>query len=304
MITDRLPLYLRIYSQIYDTPFMPINKLADKTGIPRSSLSRYLQEMYEKSIVQGPFIFLKPASHYCLHASFLKFTEPQTKYKQFEKFPHILSRTLNAGSWNILLISEKLYNFSGMVGFKECILQDVKGVTYLSKVTCLDWKTSLERIENLIAQPKQKSFLYEEPISFSWGKEEKLLYDMFKHNARKKVISVLQESKISYERLQKWFKDLPKYTSIFPVFFPLGIENYFFIDFLLKTEYPKQLIRIFSLLPSTTLFYSVGNEHLFTRLSITNKQEMRYLFSVIHKLDENSFLTDLHTSFVISTDKK
>ncbi|MBU7046179.1 MAG: hypothetical protein HXS54_07040, partial [Theionarchaea archaeon] len=71
-------------------------------------------------------------------------------------------------------------------------------------------------------------------------------------------------------------------------------------DFLFRTEYQKQLADILGMLPSTSLFFSVG-PYLMARLSLLSKNEKDELFSFIYSLGEEGYFTDFHQASVVST---
>ncbi|MBU7012662.1 MAG: winged helix-turn-helix domain-containing protein [Theionarchaea archaeon] len=54
--------YFQIYEQIYEDPFIPLYQITKNTKVSRSTVSRYVKEMYELSILQGPFISVKPTA--------------------------------------------------------------------------------------------------------------------------------------------------------------------------------------------------------------------------------------------------
>ena len=69
-----MDVYYRIYDRLYEDPFISDQELAASTGIPESTVSQYVQAMYESSILVGPLIFLKSSQnrfHYA-HFSFLE----------------------------------------------------------------------------------------------------------------------------------------------------------------------------------------------------------------------------------------
>jgi hypothetical protein len=299
-IEKRLPKYHKIYEQIYEDPSIPLYQIMKNTGISRSTVSRYLIEMYDLSILEGPLIFVKPAGNYHQYASFLKFEHPLLAYQGFKGFPSLLSRSVVVGGWNIMLVCEKFMNFSSLKGFRDCILQETKGVTHLPKVTSLDWETSMERMYSGLSPPREKSSLYKEISCNHWDKEEWTLATRFKHNIRTQAMPILKESGIRFERYQKWFSSLPEFAQIYTAFYPRGLDQYFVFDFLFRTEYQKQLADILGMLPSTSIFFSVGS-YLMSRLSLLSKNEKDELFSFIYDLGEEGYFTDFHHASVIST---
>lgn len=282
--------FFEIYKRIYETPFISQNQIAQNTGIPKGSVSRYLEEMYERSIMKGPSIFVKPAQNYHLYASFCQFENPYTAYKGLKELPHVVYRSWNGGEWNITLISDTLMNLPLLKGFHKCIHQGVKSVTYLPKVTTLTWDTSMKKIQQMISTPRKKTTLYEEIPINPWNNQEWILYDEFKDNTRVQAFPVLRKHKIRYETIEKWFSELPQYTTIHTGFYPQGVGNYFASDFLFQSDFHIQLTKVLGLLPSTSVFFSVG-EYLLARLCVLTKSEESDLISLIHQLQEKGYFT-------------
>ena len=296
----KLHKYHKIYVQIFEDPSIHLRQITKNTRIARSTASRYIEEMYELSIMKGPMIFVKPSQNYHHYVSFLKFKHPIAAYQGFEGFPTLLSRSLTVGCWNIMVISEKPMNLSLLKGLESSLLQDVKGVTHLSRVISLNWNESLEKMYSALTPPREKTTLYEEIFCNPWSTEERILYDKFRHNARAHVMSILKECGVRYERYQEWFSQLPQYTDMYTAFFPRGLDQYFVFDFLFKTEYQTQLADILGMLPSTSVFFSV-KDHLFARVSLLSKQEKDQLFSFVYRLGEEGYFTDIYNASVIAT---
>ena len=72
----RLKNYHKIYEQIYEDPFVSIADVAENTGLSRSTVSRYLQEMYADNILTGPSLCMTPHSDYTKYVYSLNFTDP------------------------------------------------------------------------------------------------------------------------------------------------------------------------------------------------------------------------------------
>ena len=288
-ILKRLGKFLKIYQRLYDEPFLPRYEIGKKTGITRSSVSRYFVEMYENSILHGPYLCLKPAANYHQYVSFLKFCDPFTTYKQFKGFPGVISRRLSCGSWNLSFICENLMDFSQLKGYQQTVYQGVKGTTLLSKVTFINWSQSVEEIAR-VPPPEKKTRLYNEVGDLPWGNEEWTLFNHFKYNARKKISHVLSDSEIHYRHYEKWLIHLPEFAEIYPAFFPYGSGNYFALDFLFTSEYQEQLANVLGMLPSTSIFFSVG-EYLFARLSVLDNKQKDELLYLIGGLKQKGYYT-------------
>jgi hypothetical protein len=167
MNMDTMDVYYKIYDVLYENPFISEQELAACTGVPESKISQYVQTMYESSILFGPLIFLKPAQNRRRYTYFLLVDYPLEVYKQLSNWPHIVNRTLCAGIWDLLVITEVEMDFSVLKEFKKCVHKGVKGVTCLSWVTTQDWDASMN-VDDRLHPPEKKSFLYEEVPPILW----------------------------------------------------------------------------------------------------------------------------------------
>jgi hypothetical protein len=297
-ITEKkLENYYRIYEEIFKEPTESTQKIAHNTGIPRNTVSRYLTEMYESSILRGPAIFLKPAKNYYQYVYFLAVDDPLSAYESLAGSHDVVSVSIECGEWNSLVISEKVIDFPGLKGSEKCILQGRKGVTSLSKVDSLDWDQSSESIHSALSPPPKIFIPYEEIPAINWNTEEWTLYDKFKHNIRAEAEPILKECEISHQQYQKWLTKLPEVALTQPAFYPAGLDNYSFHDFLFRSQYDEQLATVLGMLPSTSLFFSV-DDYLFARLSVPSKRE-KNLESLISELKEKGYFTEYHHSTAV-----
>lgn len=295
----------RIYEQLCENPSVNQENISRNTRIPRGTVSRYIQEMYSQSILIGPMLFLKPAEDYPVHAAFCEFDDAYTVHQRLEQFPRIVSSSWNCGKWNIMIVSDAPVDFTLLKGFRTCIIEGSKSLTHLSKVIFLDWHASMESIEAGITPPEEKTTLYEMGPPLQWDKNDWTLYKEFKQNTRIKITPLLKECSLSYEKYRKWIAKVHRHPSCCVTqiaFYPHGVNNYFCYDFLFDSDYHRQLMNILGMLPSTCIFFSVG-DYLFARISVVNTRESRDLFKLIIKLKEYNYFTDYYTALVVSVSK-
>jgi hypothetical protein len=292
---EKMVKYHTIYEQLYEYPLISLHEIVKNTGIPIDTVSQYIHEMYKTSILRGPAIFLKPAMNYYQHVYFLAVSNPLSTYESLTGSRHTVSVNIGCGQWNSLVISEEVVDFPGIEGSEKCIHQGRKGVTFLSKVTSLDWDQSLENIHGKIAPPTKKSALYEEIPAINWNTEEWTLYDKLKYNIRTETETILRVCEISYDQFQKWLAKLSEVAVIQPAFYPEGLDNYSLCDFLFRSQYQKQLVTILGMLPSTSLYFSAG-DHLFVRVFVPNKKD---LTSLVLELETKGYFTDVYHSTAV-----
>jgi hypothetical protein len=295
--------YHKIYEQVYENPGISSKEIGKRTGISEGLVSKYLEEMYEKSIMGGPFIFLKSAQNCLRYGAFCKAEDLLKAFKSISDVPSVISAFLSWGFWNIQTISDAVIDFSVVEGVTECFLQEVKSTTQLSKVVYTDWDISMEKIQGLLSPPEKESTLHHIIPEIPWNKKGWDLYEHLKLNTRVKVLPVLRECNITYKDYQTWMKSLPQYTCIQPTFFPHGLDKYFTFDFLFESVYHRQLTHILGMLPSTSVFFSVG-DYLYTRMAILDTKERDSLFSLISQLEDLTYITNYYLAAFSATAKK
>jgi len=290
----------KIYEQIYDNPLISYSQTAQNTGMARNTVARHVAAM-EGSIMYDPVICLNPAQNYHEYVYFLMVKNPLSAYERLKALFPVISVAF--GTWHLLLISDKQIDVSELEGYQECILQEIKGVTHLSKVTTLNWEESMKKMRSMLHPPEEKSFLYEEMPPILWEDWEWALYHRFKHNARIPTAPLLKELEISRKQYNKWFSSLFDVASVQAAFYPLGVTKYLAVDFLFKSDYQRQVADVLGLLPSTSLYFSAG-DYLLARLFVPNGKKMRNLLIFIYDMKKKGFFIDFCSSTVISASER
>ncbi|MBU7045887.1 MAG: hypothetical protein HXS54_05570 [Theionarchaea archaeon] len=276
-----------LYQLIYEDPLISCSSLAEKVEMTKRKVQKYLTKMYEKSILKGPRISVKPAQNYHEYAYFVNVDNPLNVYKALKD---IVYGNISCGSWNLLVITDRKMDISSLPGFKECIFEGRKSATYASKVIVQNFEESLKRIDacRLKELYESETTLFEEIPSNSWDTEEWTLYRTFRNNIRVETIQYLKGCSISLTKYKTWLSSLDQFTLIQPAFYPHGLEKYHLVDVLFESQYHRQIKDILGLLPSTTLFFSVDN-YVYVRLFFLSKREETSIFALINEMNYTSY---------------
>jgi hypothetical protein len=293
---DSLYTYHRIYDQLYENPFVPVEDIALTLEMSEADVNTYLDGMYQSTILLGPVISLKPASDYHVYCYFFKTNDPKNLQRSFQE--SVVSTSRGSGNWNVMVITDKEMDF--IAGTGDCIHSGKKGGTFISKVTQLDWDHSLKDISSRIHPPDAKSIAYEEAPPLNWGEKEWMLYHAFRLNVRQDPGPILTKLKIDFEIYQNWLSSLPMAAYTQPAFNPHGFSKCGMFDFLLKSEYQKQIITILGLLPCSCAFFSAG-DFLLVRFFLTWPGEAKKVDIILWYLEKYGYCTDWLRSFVLST---
>lgn len=283
---DLMRVYHQIYRELYLNPFASTREIGEKLQIPAHSIEKYLEDMYESRILTGPLISLKPTKEYRPHAYFLKVDESLQWYAEVTG-PWV-TKCMGYSDWNILVVMEKEVDWTGYRGVRACVYQGVKGPTCITQVTNLEWRKAVTQINEEMVTPIEKTTLYEEGSHLSWGEQEWALYYTFRFNAR--THHDRTECKIYPEHCNTWISHLTEVALVQPAFYLHGLDNYGVLDFLLKSEYQKQIRDILELLPASSGLFSMG-ERLLARIFFCGKNQWHDVYAIMSALKRHHYFT-------------
>jgi DNA-binding Lrp family transcriptional regulator len=260
---NREQYYFKIYEQLHENPTMSTTTLSRRIGISKKTVCKSLKEMYAQEILRGPYIDMKPAQNYREYVYFMKFENPQHAFNELKGFPHVVYHAMLSGDWDTMVITDRLLDFSSMEGFESMGFQGAKRHCTTPRVEEVVWEEGFRKIEEELAavtavlehDGRTAPFL-------TWHKDEWRLFGMFGNNIRKEITPVVKKTEISYETCRRWKENIKDHCTIHTGFYPKGYRRYGRFCFLFSSQYTESLRKIFSFLPTTTVFMDVGDRVL------------------------------------------
>lgn len=299
MTTKKLERIYTIYDQLYDNPFESLYKIAQNTAMSRNTVRKYLEEMYDKRVLTGPFLEVKPAPNCRRIVYLLDFEHPLKVFEELKGVDHVVYHTVDFGDWNCLVVTDKLMDFSQVGSYKVVYRGDIFE-KYVPKVELYGWNTAFFKINMCIHgfEPEivQKTRVLA-PVNV-WGEQEWKLFYAFQKNPRKKVIKTLRDIDVTYEQYKKWKKTLEIYCNIHTGFYPLGVQMYMVYKFLVSSDFEEVVRKIFGLFPVTPVITEVGNELMVT-VYVVNPENCRKLFCMITDLKAKNIVKKVKKSMNI-----
>lgn len=275
----RMKDYYRIFEQIYERPLISITDISANTGLSRNTVAKYLKEMYIHHILMGPCIRMNPASNYREYVYLMNFRDPWKVFTGLKGFPHARYRAMTFGDWNTTVITDRLLDFSQLVGFQEMVKRGTRYYSYTPKVECRTWDESFKRIYDFISKAPVPSVSseYERPLLYlDWGSDQWKLYHTFNF-MRKKITPELRKINVRYETYAQWMKSLEDHCTIHTGFYPEGYRNYLSYCFLVFTDHKESVKSVFSLFPATSFIMELDKQLLIFAHVISSKVERRLI---------------------------
>lgn len=284
--------YFKIFEQIYETPSMSIYDISQKAELSRNTVSKYMKEMYAQGVLVGPQIRMKPAPNYKEYVYLMNFRNPFQVFEGLKGFPNVLYHVMTFGDWNIMAVTDRLLDFSQLVGFDSMVSQGMRGRSYTPKVEFTRWEDSFENSYGRVTQFTSTRSGYRDrrlASPLDWDEDMWKLYRTFKFNMRKKVTPTLRKIKVRYETYTKWMKTLEEHSTVHVGFYPDGYQTYMTYCFLFSSDYEDSVKELFSLFPTTPFILEIGNQ-LMVFTNMISSKITRGLFCTIYDMKRNGII--------------
>jgi hypothetical protein len=281
---EKLSNYHKIYEQLYEDPFIPTDAIARNIHLSRGTVSKYIREMYEKKILIGPHLHLKPTTNYSRYMGLYRFSDPLSVYRGLTSFPHVISHALTAGDCNILAFTDQPLDFSQLKGFQSLVYWKTMGKTSAPLVMMQRWDNAFQDIQERIEQGPYVNLQSMEPVlHLNWGVEEWKLFHAFRFDIRQKITPILKEKELHYETYRSWKKTLKDCCSFVTMFYPEGFDSYGHHWVACETRYSSTLKEIFSLLPTSPLI-TVLDKGVLMLILLPYPHQVRQFFCILYDL--------------------
>jgi hypothetical protein len=274
----RLKIYHSIYEQIYREGQIPIWKIAQNTGLPRSTVSRYLN--------------MRAAPDYREYVYLANFRSPQKKFPGLSHFPSVVDCALTFGDWNTFLVTSQPLDVPRMHGFQDLVLMEEKYSTITPKTEFTTWDAAFSKAYEVMDVKSPGNLEREVAPALDWDEDQWKMYDGFSPNMREIAAPTLRENGIRYESFQAWKKELETHCTIHTEFYPESCNQYNHHCFLVKSSCECQIIDLMNCLPATCRVVEMGN-HLLIFVNTGSVAVLKRLIILMMNMKTTGLLEEL-----------
>jgi predicted transcriptional regulator len=292
--------YYKIFCQLYENPRTQIYEISKALGIYRKSVSRALQEMIDQQILVGPQLRLKPMRKKPTTYYLLDFDDPFRAYERLKKHKNLTYIGVVFGDFPIIAAGDPGMDFDDYPGFNRVLITGERGEICTPRASSLEWEECADRILEEIEKSDswEKSTWASRPVDIPWDHHEWEFFHEFGGDIRRKIAPLVREREVSFRKFYEWLNDLDQYTTIHTGFYPEGYASYTTYLFLFKTGYEHAVIDLFSLLPTTSMFFKVGS-YLLTWIYIRTDPLIISLSRAIYALKEKYIIDKFYKGIVV-----
>ncbi len=287
---DRCKKYRRIYELFLEAPHIPENDITKIIGGNGYTTKNRVKEATEKGYVSYPQIRKRSYANTKEYVCFLRRKNAFQLFKQLitdDRFNYHAQITGFCDLW--LKSREK-------IDMQPSLLEGYSSDCHISCAPHQSWDESIQKMKKKVKTFNKKEYIPKEILKTRWDEyvdwppEYDTLFEYFKYSVRNPITPVMKEHHIPSDTIYQFLKDLPRLCTISVAYYPETIYAYDPFLYLIETEYEDFIIDLFSELPTTSLYFKVGDS-LFILLYA--KREL------VRAVDNHEDLADLHIPLLI-----
>jgi predicted transcriptional regulator len=259
-LTYRRKQYRLVYESLLKNPRINIKEIATILGLNRNAASKIVREAFDQGYVLKPQIRKRSYENLKEHIYFVNCSYPFDSYKQYSTDTDVVYHAVMDGFSNLWIVSRKEIEVEGSV-----VIEGPHSDYLVAYAPNHSWETAMRIMRDKVKkfdpdeyEPKRliKTRFTE---TISWDDEDEILFGEFKYDLRKPLTPVMKNHLISGQKIYSWLRRLSECCTVFPRYFPFSITGYDPYLFKFETAYEDFIIELFSELPTSSLFFKVGN---------------------------------------------
>jgi hypothetical protein len=253
--------YRVIYEAFFRTPRIFINDLAPMLRLNRHCTGRRVNEAIEKGYVSTPQIRRRSYANLKEYVYFLTCKNPVQQFSKSCQLEDIVYQASMIGPTNLWVVSDTELDCDC-----DVLIHGLRSDYHVSYAPNHSWETAIQKMRKKVDGFNPGDYTPEGIIKTHWNEtalwdsEYETLFNEFNYNLRKSITPIIRKNLISWGKLEKWIKELPKYCTIATFYYPDTIKGYDPYLFMFETDYDDFVINLFSELPSSCLFFNVSNK--------------------------------------------
>lgn len=255
---EREERFRRIHGFLQENPRMTYRSISERLKVNEKTASGMVHLMIEQGIITNPQARIRSYRNVREYVSFVQVKNKFKAYQRAMKDESVLYAGVLMGSPNFWVVSRH----PGEVG-GDVYVEGVRSDFYVAEPSRKTWNESIAAMKDVVEHfPAERG---ESPLAFHgdeelrWDEEDDTLYWEFKYNVRREYKKLMKKYCISCRKIKTWLKRSNETCTVFTRFFPDGITFYDPHLFFIKTRYEKSVVDLFGMLPTSTLYFKVGD---------------------------------------------
>lgn len=251
-----------LFTLLVSNPRIPKIRISKHFGVNAKTGELWLEAAVRKRVLIPPVVRKRSFVNLREYFTFLRTRNPHEVYEGLKGRPDISYFSVQTGFANLQIISKNPLEFN-----KDTVLSGPRSDYYVTIPQRISTESSVKQIEKKtrsITTDGEKFSRILSPLIFhdtayDWDELDELFYRELSDDLRKPLGRVLKKTGSYRNRMWNWIKTRDIFGQTIIMYFPQGESSYLLSQYYIDTNYDSLMIDIFSSLPTSTVFYRVGD---------------------------------------------
>lgn len=250
-----------IYDILYENPRIFALDLSLLLHMNRHVVTNRLEEAFNSGYVLLPHLRKRSFKNLREYMCIAHCNHSMRTYIQYVEDTNVIYHAKLLGYFNFWVTSKEKVAIDG-----EVIAEGYRSDYYVAHAPDHTWERAVGIIHKKIEVFDPADYVPRGYIKThfdemaDWDTEFEMLYRECKYNLRKKETPIRTKYLISAGKMRKWYQKFPEYCTVVTRYFPDGFSAYDSHLFMFETDYEDFIVDLFSELPSSSIFFKVGNK--------------------------------------------
>lgn len=250
-----------LFRLVLEEPRIPKNAISGRFKVKNPKTGElWWNKAVEKRIIIPPVFRRNSYLNFREHFYFLNVRDPHKLYEALQYTSEdIIYFSVQTGFANFQIISKKPIDPKG-----DTILEGERSDYFVSIPPKGTFESSLLNIEKKLVNLDPSvnctsPLVYHDSVFEKWDEMSERIYENLCNDLRKPFAQVLKSAHTYSDKVMKWIRSRDEFGQTITMYFPLGEGAYQLSLYAVETVYDSLLINLFSLLPSSSIFYRLGS---------------------------------------------
>lgn len=287
-----------LFQLIVGDPRVSKKEIAREFNVNIKTAETWWNHAVERRIIVSPVFRRKSFRNFRDYFYFLNSDDPHKLYWKVQENKEITYSSIEIGFANFFIIAKKPIELEG-----DIVLEGNRSDYYVSIPPHHDFRAAVTEMRNKL---KSLNSLKDSPNPLlmrdhdyePWDEKDEAIFQCLCNDMRKPFSRLLKETDTYSDKIMKWFRRRDEFGHTITMFFPEGDSSYILLRYFIETDNDSLLINIFSELPTSTVFYRLGEKVVISMYLPFSLEGRLIVREVLSTLKSEKLVSDYTNSFV------
>ncbi|KYK37576.1 MAG: hypothetical protein AYK18_09605 [Theionarchaea archaeon DG-70] len=284
-----------LFQLIVEDPRIPKKEISRKFNVNLKTAEIWWNHAVERRIIIPPIFRRKCYENFKEYFYFLNTDDPYKLYWKMQENKEITYSSVETGFANFFIIAKSPIEPEG-----DIVLEGNRSDYYVSIPPDHDFQTAIVKMRNKLKDLDSLEYFPSPLLSRNydyepWDEKDEAIFQSLCNDMRMPFSRLLKETDTYSDKIMKWFRGRDEFGHTITMFFPEGDSSYILLRYFIDTNNDSLLIDIFSELPTSAVFYRLGEMlviSMYLPFSLEGRMIVREALSTLKSEELVTFYTN------------